>query len=492
MTIIVTLIAAWLRLINLGYSDYQGDEIKALFLPAEGQSISEFLLDQRKGPIQFIITGILKFFNPEYDNQLLMRLPFAIAGILTVLFFYKLIKIHFGRKIAFYASFFIATNGFFIAFSRIVQYQSFVILFAVLALYCFTLVSTQKKWTYKGIYLGFIFWALSILSHYDGVFIAPFAFYLIYKWYLQAPTGLKERRNHLMYSMLLSGAVLATFYIPFVISISASTMSYWQGRLAGTGGKISSSRYLFSVYQPIYVIHIYIGLTLLGIAETAIRKNLLKLSIMFWFLLPFTFFELIVGIPGTHIFNYILPVTIIMAMGIDFGEEIIKKFLGWLAAKILVGFGVSIVFIFIFLQSTAVFVDHTREYPWEPEFFLVWEFPKPVPNFHLSMFGFPYFRHWEAISEIVNSTEHNGYYSTNERSSISRYYIPLKKSSDAAGYYIYIVSPQSFTDLISSDRVRIWTENYKPVMEFTDAEGRTISQIYYLTPGPLINLDNEY
>ena len=84
--------AVILRLFNLGYSDYQGDEIKALYLPGTGENFFSYLLDQRKGPVQFIITYFLKFINPDYTNQLLMRMPFALAGILSVFFLYKLIS----------------------------------------------------------------------------------------------------------------------------------------------------------------------------------------------------------------------------------------------------------------------------------------------------------------------------------------------------------------------------------------------------------------
>ena len=42
--VVVTL---WLRVANLGYSDYQGDEIKALFLPDPGQTATQFLMEQR-------------------------------------------------------------------------------------------------------------------------------------------------------------------------------------------------------------------------------------------------------------------------------------------------------------------------------------------------------------------------------------------------------------------------------------------------------------
>ena len=70
-------ITAWLRLANLGYSDYQGDEIKALWRPAEGQSAMEFLYTQKKGPTEFLVTYAMRSFDPTFSNQLLQRLPFA-------------------------------------------------------------------------------------------------------------------------------------------------------------------------------------------------------------------------------------------------------------------------------------------------------------------------------------------------------------------------------------------------------------------------------
>ncbi len=45
-------VTMWLHLVNLGYSDYQGDEISALPLPNSNQSLVDFLLTQKKGPVQ--------------------------------------------------------------------------------------------------------------------------------------------------------------------------------------------------------------------------------------------------------------------------------------------------------------------------------------------------------------------------------------------------------------------------------------------------------
>lgn len=520
------LLASALRLINLGYSNFQGDEIKALFITQPNESVYDFLLSQRKGPIQFLITYLLKIFDPNYTNEFLIRLPFAIAGILVVYFFYKLLQEHFNEKIAFYASFFVATNGFFVAFSRIVQYQSFVILFMILALYMFTLASKQEKYKTSGLYFGFIFWALSILSHYDGVLIFPFVIYILANWLKSLAFNFTKlfdfsvfkNLKHLFRASLIFLILVFLFYIPFALNIDSGTQSYWQGRFSGTGGKISSSLYLFSVYQPIYVVHIYTALAALGFIKVfldtfgsiifarlvpklgfikgkyktagtllllLLNDNFQKsLALFFWFAVPFIFMEVIVNIPGTHIYNYLLPLTVFLAFGIAFIEEsvvqIVTKALKMFrrTAKnliylttVLTSFGIFIVFTFIALQSYAVFVDNSVEYPWSSKKFLVWEFPRPSPIYHLSMFGFPYYRDWEGVGKFVTKThvvegEKIEFYSTNERKSISRFHIPFAKDTNSSGYFIYVHNPQSFTRDIIYEKADYWVQNYEPVASF--------------------------
>lgn len=479
--LVLILISLSLRLINLGYSDYQGDEIKALFLPKNGQSVSSFFLDQRKGPLQFAVTYIIKLFDNDYSNRFLVRFPFALAGFLSVVLFYKLIKIHFGGKAAFYSAFFFSANGFLVAFSRIVQYQSLVILFMILALYLFTLSIYEDKWKYTGVYLGFVSWTLSILAHYDGVFIFPLVVYLFFEW--KKKYGLnRDIFFKVLPASLIFITLLLIFYIPFALTLSDATKAYWLGRLSSVGGKISSSRYLFSVYQPIYVIHVYIVLTVLGLAAVFKQKRLLPFVL--WFAVPFIFLEGVVNIPGTHIFTYLIPATIFMSQGMISIEKVLDKLLKHRIFLLARYFGITIIFIFIFFQSYFIFVDHKVEYPWTSEKFLIWEFHRPTPIFHLSMFGFPYYRHWDEISSYIKSTPNNGFYSTNERDSLVRYYIPLKKEGNNAGFYIYLLDPQSFAQEIGSEKAKYWSEKYAPVKVFYN-DNLAVAKIYYMPEGPL-------
>lgn len=498
--LIVAFVSFSLRFINLGYSDYQGDEIKSFFILEQGQSVSDFLLNQRKGPGQFFITLLVKLVNPGYDNEFVTRFLFALAGSLAVVYFFKFIKHNFDTKIAFYASMFFATNGFFVALSRISQYQSFVILFMIMALYFISRAVENEKYARSGLFFAFIFWSFAILFHYDGVFIAPIMAYYLYHWH-------KKYNNvkFLMSAAAFSGILLAFFYIPFIINISQNTLAYWGGRITGeVSAKLSSSKYLFTVYQPIYVIHFYTMLFLSGCTYICLHffkkifpknkifnklpdlsfKMPIILAISAWFIFSAAFFEGLVYIPGTHIYNYLLPMFVILALGIEFIEKILDKFSKLFIPWVISYTGILVLFLFLYLQSYAIFVDHSKEYPWETEKFLIWEFPKPTPIFHLSMFGFPYFRDWEEIRNVVMASDNNGYYSTNERESIARYYVPLKKSTDAAGYYIYILNPQSFTNTIQQEKAQYWADRYAPVFSFSKG-GKDMVRVYSMEPGKL-------
>lgn len=500
----LVVLAAVLRFFNLGYSDYQGDEIKALYLPEQGQSFSNYFIDQRKGPVQFLITYGLRFLNPDYTNQLMMRIPFALAGVLAVYFFYKLVRFHFGRRAALLSGLLLASSGFFVAFSRIVQYQSFVVFFMVLSLYMFTLSVKDERRKYCGLFWGFVFWALGILSHYDAVFMFPFVFYLLSVWVKRNLKSNTKAYKTLLVSLAVSGAMLLSFYIPFVLSISDSTLAYWGGRISGdVSAKISSSRYLFTVYQPIYVIHFYILASLAGFAflyykayglhlpkKLLFKKAASYISLFLWFALPFVFMEKFVYIPGTHIYAYLLPLMVIMSIGLDgiyqlLTEKFSATVLVWAYQVVM-----FLIFTFIFAQSYAVFVDNRQEYPWEPEKFFIWTFPEPTPIYHLSLFGFPYFRDWEGIGAFVKQYPEITAYSTNERKSIARYYVPLEKDTDRAGFYIHIRNPQTFTEEASGAKSKYWMEKYDPIFTLT-RHNQDYVRMYIMEPGGLKELNEK-
>ena len=515
--IIILVVSSVLRLTHLGYSDFQGDEIKALYLPAGNQSLVDFIMEQRKGPIQFLITYLLKFIDPTYENQFLLRLPFALAGVLSVFVFYKFVKMHFGNKIAFYSSLFFATNGLFVAFSRIVQYQSFTIFFAILCLYFLSRANKNEKFYLSGIYLGLISWALSILSHYDGVFIFPFVFYLLFNWFKNPSISKNSKILTFFIAGLLSIGILGIFYIPFMTSVDIKTSDYWLNRITGaSSGKISSSKYLFKLYQPIFTLGAYGVFSVLGtifillgffstfilkikklpqfikdffshttdIMQSIKKDKIRTISLFLWVGIAVLFFEGYVYISGTHIYNYLIPTFILLGFGIVSIESAIFKVFEFQLVRIFNFLGVFTIFIFLIAQSYVIFIDHKKEYPWEKEKFLIWDFNKPDESYHLSLFGFPYYRDWEGIRNFAKSHTDLIAYSSNERRQISGYYVDMDRNYNKSGLYVYIKNPQSFIEQISDDKAAYWVGKHDPVFTLT-SYGTDKVRVYMMEPGTL-------
>ncbi|MFC1700420.1 hypothetical protein ACFLZ4_02130, partial [Patescibacteria group bacterium] len=307
------------------------------------------------------------------------------------------------------------------------------------------------------------------------------------------------------------------FYIPFILSISQNTQEYWLGRITGdVSSKLSSSRYLFTVYQPIYAIHIYtilfvlgISFIFLGLASKYIRNSeklpkfiqrffthttdlmqliqkqkFLVYSLLGWIALTVIFFEGLVYIPGTHIYSYLVPMFIILAFGFITLESLVFKIFEYPIVVVFNALGILILFSFLFLQSYTIYVSNTKEYPWEQEQFFMWTLPTPTPIYHLSMFGFPYYRNWEGIGDFIAQFHDVTHYSTNERKSIARHYIKLEKDTEQAGFFVHVRHPQSFSEDIVYEKADYWAQNYEPVHTLS-RYGRDLVRVYLMPVGSL-------
>ncbi|MFN2127426.1 MAG: ArnT family glycosyltransferase [Anaerolineales bacterium] len=461
---IIILFAFVLRFVNLGYSNYQREETRAMFLKGKNQSSIEFLLDQRKGPAQFLVSRVVQVINPSYQNQFISRLPFAAASFLSVIFFFLFVKNLYNDLIAFFSTFFFATNGIIVGLSRIVQYQSLVFFFTTLTLASLVFALKKPKFHVWGLYIGMVSWALALLSHYDGIFIAPMVIYLIYRWIKESAIDLKEKYIHLIISSAISISLVAAFYIPFIFSITQSTLSYFVSRVqVNPLEHKSGSIIIFNGYQPIFAFYLYLGLAVAGffaVGLSALKlkgflgeifKNIpgiltvnnLRTSyiLVIWFLFPFVALEVIADDPGTHIYNYLIPLFIIMGIGIWYILPLINLFMRQTPSRVVYFAGLSFIFFLLFTQSYQIFVDHRREYPWESKKYLFWDIELPY-KIRLPLYGFPYYRNWEGISRYLAARPERMRYVSNEKKEITSYYLPDQRGKKKYMYIIYIRSPQ--------------------------------------------------
>jgi hypothetical protein len=173
---LILLVGTFFRLADLGYSEFQGDEALAMISAAETlEGHSDALFLRGKGPGEVLLPMALWRLTGT-ANELIARLPFAVAGLLMVLTVYLLGRRLWSERAGLIAAGLLALNGFMVGFSRIVQYQALVVWMSALALLCVweARADGRARWAaLAGICLG-----AGLLAHYDAVLVVPALAYL--------------------------------------------------------------------------------------------------------------------------------------------------------------------------------------------------------------------------------------------------------------------------------------------------------------------------
>lgn len=465
---IILILGFFLRFSGLGYTHFYGDETKTLYLDKTVSALN-FLLDQRKGPVQFIVAWVMEKLTGGF-SEFYIRLPFAFAGFLSIIAFYTVTKKIFGTRASLLSTFLFSVNGFYIAFSRIAQYQSFLILFGLLAILFFIKALESKR---KVLYIvASLFFTLALDSHYDAVF---FLVPIVSMFLLQEQ---KDFKKLLIFFVLPSAFLLSIFYIPYVAKgyFFSNTINYVARRASGSEYGSNNSLYTFFVYNPVFLHFLYLGISVLYALVFRDRDKVQKLF-AYWFLSAFFFFEVAISNPGTHIHNYFLPLIMLSGPGLlwIFGKLRTKL------ARIV--FGIFLVCSGIVLSFFALvsFVPKINTgYPWKDSYFLSFNI-KPInkSNSQLYLYGFPYYRGWDRIRDYMYGEEGvRGFY-TNDSSVMAKYYL-RKYDFTAPGnnflpqYYIDVEDNMKFVNT-----EKAFLENYVLEKEFF-IDGSLSATVYKL------------
>lgn len=211
------LVAGFLRLANLGYAEFQGDEARAI-LRAAGviQGYEDVLFIHKKGPAEILIPTALYSLVGSMTESV-ARLPFALANLAALGALFMLGWRLSGPVTGWIAAMLLALDGYFIAFARIVQYQSIVFLTSVLVvLICIRLVRWPRA-VPNYLALAALLLATGLLSHYEaGLVILPLG-YLLWRLWRRSESGLARFGRMVLPSVLAGGIVLVAFYLPFVL-----------------------------------------------------------------------------------------------------------------------------------------------------------------------------------------------------------------------------------------------------------------------------------
>jgi 4-amino-4-deoxy-L-arabinose transferase-like glycosyltransferase len=129
-------VAAPLRLYDLSWSEFQGDEARVVLRAmAALQGADGALAAHRKVPGEILLAYLFAGSLGQIEEQI-ARLPYALAGVGAVLAFYSLARTLLGGPAALVAGLLLAVNGYFVAFGRILQYDSLAFYLGIVGLIC--------------------------------------------------------------------------------------------------------------------------------------------------------------------------------------------------------------------------------------------------------------------------------------------------------------------------------------------------------------------
>lgn len=264
-----------LRLVNLGYADFQGDEARAaLRAAAVIQGYDDVLMLHKKGPTEILAPTALYVLTGQL-TETTARLPFALANIAALFAIWLLGWRIFGPLAGWIAAIFLALDGYFIGFARIVQYQSIVLLMSLLVVLILVRLLREPRAFAAYLSLAALLLATGVLSHYEGVLVAlPAAFlWLVLLWRER-----EQRRSLLMGTLVALGVAavaLGLFYLPYVLNPRfAATYQYLTDRRIGNSFPYNNLVDIFlrtTLYSTTYAVLLLIGLTLIGMVRVWLR-----------------------------------------------------------------------------------------------------------------------------------------------------------------------------------------------------------------------------
>lgn len=271
---LLLLAAALLRLPGLGYSEFQGDEGRAVLRAAEViQGNDSVLFLHKKGPVEILLPAAI-YAAVGRLNETTSRLPFALANLAALAMLYVLGRRWFGSLAGLLALALMLADGFWVGFARIVQYQSVVLLMMLLTVFCAHRVSQCAR-PRPYLVAAALCAAVGMLAHYEGFFALPAAAYLLWQGWRRRGESVGAALKQLMLPGLLGGVLVAAFYVPFVLHPQFSdTAIYLTERRVGGGlfyNNIADYVQRAGFYNPIYF-PLFLGATLLGAAAHVLSR----------------------------------------------------------------------------------------------------------------------------------------------------------------------------------------------------------------------------
>lgn len=494
---LVVLLGGVLRLWHPGLSEFQGDEARAIMMAGSmynGQD--DILLLRPKGPVEVLYPAGLLALTGSIDEGL-ARLPFILAGcglLAGVVAVARLLAVHHsmprlpGNGLAWglLAAAFVALDGFMLAFARLVQYQSIILLLMTGAVWClwqwFRDAATSTRLLLAGVVLA----AVAILAHYDGMAVLPALAALLLLG--GAKRWRRDPRRWLggvAVPVLLGGGLLASFYVPFVLHehFRTATADYLAYRLSSdqpdslTYNNLPAYYQLATFYSTTYQINVLLVLLtggvvggLLALARGTLRYALAGLwlvavvltvaapatfalpggfnwavlafgvplaglvllpgvpvpvrVLVLWFATPFVAMAFLIAEPRTHYYPMNPPATLLAALTLMYVVAWLRPRVPWARPTlVMAGVGLAVLVVpYLYIAFLRPQPEYLRDFPTSRPDLYRAAYGDSLPT-DAGYFAFPQRDGWAVVGDLYRTGVLQGSYSSNKKPLVTTWYL---------------------------------------------------------------------
>ncbi|MFN8521706.1 MAG: glycosyltransferase family 39 protein [Chloroflexota bacterium] len=446
-----------LRFAGIGYSEFQGDEAEVI-LRALGavRNVPDALFHHGKGPAEIVIIALLYGLNGTL-NEAGARLPFAMASLGGVLAIFILARRLSGTSAGVAAALALAINGFYVAFARITQYQSIVLLMTVMATWSTVLWCDHRRVRYA--VLAGLFSATGALAHFDAVFVlAPIAAIALAQG---RPLARAVMLRHWGTAGMIGGAVTLSYFGPYRLNPLYTAVSDRFGDRVGqlalhnnlAGLLATSALYTSPLYLMVIAATMIAGVAHLAIARRRGARDALWLAGALWLLGPLLFYGVVARKPGTHIHVAFVGAALLCGVAVAATWRSPLSRIALALVAVITAAGVIAYVGPVFLQTSPELVRSGR-LPAMPFASLMGE-----SILRKERFGFPYQAGWKAVAALYRDRAIDGSFDSNENPQITHWYTRGAWRC-TANPRLYIIADQ-VQDELEPPRRRIATDYHE-------------------------------
>ncbi|MFN8491966.1 MAG: glycosyltransferase family 39 protein [Caldilineaceae bacterium] len=500
--LLVIVVAGALRLPWLGESELQDDEIdvgNAVHQVIRGDT--QALFRDRRGPAQTLITSAF-YLVTDKPEEWVLRTPVAVTNLAAIAALFVLAWTLFNWQIAFVSGLLLSLDGFVLAYGRVVQMQSTLLLMMVLATLCFYLAyrTAKQAVSVRYIALGILLFAFGLLAHYEMILMAPVLGYLYFA--TRSRAGRPINIKWLVIGAVTLLLVVGGFYAPFVLNPAFhATYAYYTQEIVGRGLRDNLYEFMLvgTFYNSIYyfaTLWLLLGLTwtihlssrigdrlwerwvaiALGVVAflilsadlfnlwrqpllslvagttvavfcIGVKRTSVEMRVLFlWFFGFFILYSFRLRELHVHYYVYSMPWAVLAALSLAWLYQQGLKFVKRFRPRREMGYFISVAIgaeLFLLLCAGYIWLAFLQP---APEYALTYPQFKKAPYFTLydkpqgEAFGFPHQSGWKTIGYLYRTGVLRGNYETNELYLTATWYTRDFIRDDAPPRYYFVAT----------------------------------------------------